>query len=261
MISAATYLEDLQSEGRYHFTTAQAVEALGVNLLATRAALRRLKQKGWIADPYRGFHVIVPPEYRNLGCRPADQFIPFLMEHLDEPYYVGLLSAARYHGAAHQSPMVFQVVLPKPRRGLHCGQVQVEFIAKKNMEATTVIERNTHSGTIRIASPEATALELVGYVNRCGYLDNVATVLMELAESVDGENLAREARQAPTAWVQRLGHLLCFVKAESLAAHLLPVLSQQRVFTVALAPWKESTDAPRDPKWDVAINEKVKPDL
>ena len=237
------------------------MEALGGNLLATRAALRRLKEKGWIADPYRGFHVIVPPEYRNLGCRPADQFIPFLMEHLGEPYYIGLLSAARYHGAAHQSPMVLQVILPKPRRGLHCGEVEVEFMARKDMEATTIVERNTHTGTIRIASPEATALELVGYVDRCGYLDNVATVLMELAESVNGENLAQEARRAPTAWVQRLGYLLCLVETEELAAHLRPVLSQRRVFTVALAPWKESTGAPRDPKWDVAINEKVEPDL
>jgi len=261
MTSAAEYLQNLQSDGRYHFTTAQAMEALKVKLPATRAALRRLKKKGWIADPYRGFHVIVPPEYRSLGCVPADQFIPFLMEHLDEPYYVGLLTAARYHGAAHQSPMVFQVVLPKPRRSLDCGGVRVQFIARKDMATTTVVEKNTRAGIIRIASPAATALELVAYVERCGYLDNVATVLTELAESVDGEHLANEARRAPTAWVQRLGYLLCLVEAEDLAAHLQPVLSQRRVYTVALAPWKESTGTLRDSKWNVAINEKVEPDL
>jgi len=44
--------------------------------------------------PYRGFYVIVSPEYRSLGCRPAEQFIPDLMEYLGEVYYAGLLSAA-----------------------------------------------------------------------------------------------------------------------------------------------------------------------
>jgi hypothetical protein len=34
-------------------------------LTATRAALRRLKEKGEIADPHCGCHVIVPPEYRE----------------------------------------------------------------------------------------------------------------------------------------------------------------------------------------------------
>ncbi len=260
MPSAAEYIQDLQSDGRYHFTTVQAMGALKIKLPATRAALRRLKMKGWVADPYRGFHVIVPPEYRSLGCLPADQFIPFLMEHLDEPYYVGLLTAARYHGAAHQSPMAFQVILPKPRRSINCGGVRVEFVARKDMAATTVVERNTRTGIIRIATPEATALELVGYVDQCGYLDNVATVLMELAESMDGENLAHEARRAPTAWIQRLGYLLRLVEAEDLATYIQFVLSQRRVFTVALAPWKKSTGAPRDSRWNLTINEKVEPD-
>ncbi len=261
MSSAASYLENLQSNGRYHFTTSDAVDALGTSPTATRAALRRLKKKGWIADPYRGFHVIVPPEYRSSGCLPADQFIPFLMQYLSEPYYVGLLSAARYHGAAHQSPMIFQVVVQKPRRGLRCDGVRVEFIGRNNMETTPVVERNTHTGVLRIASAEATALELVGYVKRSGYLDNVATVLMELAESVSGERLAQEARRAPTAWVQRLGYLLCFVEAEDLAAHLEPVLSERHVFTIALTPWVRAGGAPRDVRWNVAINEKVEPDL
>lgn len=35
--------------------------------LAVRRALLRLKKKGALATPFRGFHVIVPPEYRFLG--------------------------------------------------------------------------------------------------------------------------------------------------------------------------------------------------
>jgi hypothetical protein len=48
--------------------------------------------------------VIVPPEYRRIECLAADHFVPQLMEHLGEWYYVALLSAAELHGAAHQRP-------------------------------------------------------------------------------------------------------------------------------------------------------------
>jgi hypothetical protein len=52
-----------------------------------RAQLRRLKEQGLIAEPVRGFLVIVPPEYRHLGCLPAEQFVPQLMAIAAEPYW------------------------------------------------------------------------------------------------------------------------------------------------------------------------------
>ena len=82
MPSAAKYILDLAARGRHHFTTAEAVKALGASVPTVRAALRRLKTRGEIADPHRGFHVIVPPEYRRLGCLPADQFVPQLMRSI-----------------------------------------------------------------------------------------------------------------------------------------------------------------------------------
>lgn len=259
--SAAEYIRELQTNGRYIFTTDDARQALGSSVAATRAALRRLKKKGVIADPYRGFHVIVSAEYHRLGCRPADQFVPDLMALLGEPYYVGLLSAARYHGAAHQAPMVFQVMVPKSRRGLECGRIRVAFIARQAMRTTPVVERNTETGVIRVATAEATALEMVGYPEHCGYLDNVATVLLELVESMSGTLLCTEARRAPLAWVQRLGFLLCLVEADELAAHLEPVLAERHAFPVALVTWKDAAGAPRDARWNVAVNIDVEPDL
>jgi len=261
MPSAAGYIEALLARGQYSFTTHDAVCALGTSLAATRAALRRLKQKKLIAAPYRGFHVVVPPQYRRLGCLPADQFIAELMEHLGEPYYVGLLSAAAYHGAAHQAPMVFQVVVRRARRSLECGSVRVQFVARQDMEATPTVERNTATGVLHIASPEANAIELVGYPQHCGYLSNVATVLAELAEAMRGERLAKEARRAPLAWVQRLGYLLCLVEDDEFARPLDEVVAARDAFTVALAPWRSMKGAQRDARWRVAVNDDVEPDL
>jgi predicted transcriptional regulator of viral defense system len=183
------------------------------------------------------------------------------MAYLGEPYYVALLSAAAYHGAAHQKPLVFQVMVPKARRNLECGGVRVAFVARRDMGDTPVVERNTPAGVIRIASPAATALELVGYPEHCGYLDNVATVIAELAESIDGDHLNAEARRVPTAWVQRLGYLLVLVEQHELAQRLDGVLAASKVFVVPLAPWEGSEGAPRDSRWQVAINTDVEPDV
>jgi len=259
--SAANYIQDLQARGRYHFTTNTAVRALGGSLAAVRGALRRLKQKTLIADPHRGFHVIVPPEYRELGCLPADQFIPDLMAHLGEPYYVALLSAAAYHGAAHQRPQVFQVMVARARRAIECGRVRVRFAARRDMQATPVVQRNTPRGVLRIASAEATALELVGYAEASGGLGQVATVLRELVEAIDSTAIAAEARRAPLAWAQRLGYLLVLVEAERLALALDPILRERKPFSVALSPSLPKTGAPRDPRWNVAVNTEVEPDL
>jgi predicted transcriptional regulator of viral defense system len=257
----ADYVDELQANGHCVFTTQHAVKAIGGSESAVRAALRRLKRKGVIADPFRGFHVVVPPTYRRLGCLPAEQFIPELMEHLGEPYYAGLLTAAQYHGAAHQTPMVFQLIVPESRRDIRCGEVRVEFIARQDMRETPIVKRNTQTGFINIATPEATAIELIGYPEHCGYLDNVATVLSELAETMRGEQLVLAARRAPVAWIQRLGFVLSFVEENELAEQLESVLSERNTFTVALAPWKEMIGVRRDSRWNVAVNVELTPDL
>lgn len=130
--SASRLLRDWASRGLYHFSTEKMVDELGVSLTAARSALRRLQEKGSVASPYRGFHVVVPPEHQRLGCLPADPFVPQLMERLDIPYYAGLLTAARYHGAAHQQPRVFQVVVPKNRPPIKRGLVHVAFAARRD---------------------------------------------------------------------------------------------------------------------------------
>lgn len=257
MRSAAAYIDALQTDGRLVFTTEQAAAALERPLVAARAQLRRLRHKGEIAEPFRSFHVVVPPRYRRLGCLPADQFIADLMAHVGGPWYVALLSAAAIYGAAHQAPMALQVVVTKPRRDVVCGGVRIAFVTRSDAAATPVIERSVPTGAIRVASPEATALELVGYPEHCGYLDNVATVLAELAPALNGEGLAAEARRAPVAWVQRLGYLLTLVGANALAANLDAVLAERSVFPVALAPWLGTAGAPRDARWQVVVNTTV----
>jgi predicted transcriptional regulator of viral defense system len=260
MFSAAKYILELAAKGRHHFTTDEAAAALGASVPTVRAALRRLKAKGEIADPHRGFYVIVPPEYRRLGCLPADQFVPQLMQRLGDAYYVALLSAAELHGAAHQRPQSFQVMVKVNRRALDCGEVRVQFVARKDMERTPVIEKNTPRGPVRVASSEATALELVGYADQCGGLDNVASVLSELVEAIDPRKLLSVAAFCPIVWVQRLGYLLDVGGYRELGDVLAPHVKAQAHVVAPLVRATSKTGAERVERWKLAVNASVKPD-
>src|SRR3989442_11337241 len=139
---ARQYVEDLSAAGRHPFLAKEAQKALGISAAAVKVTLSRLAKRGVIASPARGFYVIVPPEYRSLGCLPADQFIPALMKTLSLPYYAGLLTAAQYHGAAHQRPQQFQVFLEKRRLPIACGRVRVAFLILNPLREEPVQRHN-----------------------------------------------------------------------------------------------------------------------
>jgi predicted transcriptional regulator of viral defense system len=255
------FIEGLAAKGRYHFTTEEAAQAVGSSYVAARAAIRRLRLKGRVAMPYRGFNVFVPPEYRRLGCLPAEQFVPQLLEQLGLEYYVGLLSAAEIHGAAHQRPQVFQVVVAANRPPMRCGAVRAQFVARRNASEIPAFKQNTPRGHIKIASAEATAFDLVGYVHHCGGLSNVATVLSELAEKMKAEETVRVAPLSPIPWAQRLGYLLEVAGGsavvEPLAEHVRRVAREY----APLNPRRGERGRGRSSRWKLVINEEVEADL
>lgn len=235
--------------------------ALGVSADAAKLALHRLAKQKLIASPARGFYVIVPPEYLSLGCLPADQFIPELMKRLNLPYYAGLLSAAQYHGAAHQRPQEFQVFLPKNRRPIQCGAVRVAFMARKRLKDVPVQRFNTRRGTVLASSPEATALDLVGYADRAGGLNQVATVLSELAERIDPEKLAVVARTAPVPWAQRLGYLLEHLGFAAKTPALKEYVREHARQSTRLLPKAPRRRSHRNKGWKLYVNAHVQAEL
>lgn len=260
-IHARDYISRLASAGRYHFISRDTQEALGVSADAAKLALNRLSKQGLIASPARGFYVIVPPEYRSLGCLPADQFIPMLMKKLGQPYYMGLLSAAQYHGAAHHRPQEAQVMVAKSRRPIAAGAVRVAFIVRKNILQVAVQAFNTPRGTVLVSTPEATAVDLVGYSHHVGGLDQVATMLGELAEVLDPEKLVIAAQNSPMPWAQRLGYLLEKVGAIDQAAPLKSYVRAEARQATALLPTAPHDNATRDEGWKLIINADVEAEL
>jgi predicted transcriptional regulator of viral defense system len=254
-------ISQFAAEGISSFSFSELEQRISSSPTALKSALRRLMKKGEIAMPYQGFYVIVPPEYRSLGCRPAEQFIPDLMNYLGEYYYVGLLSASEYHGAAHHRPQVFQVMVAKPRRTIISGKVQVNFIVRGNVEAIPTLLRNTVTGILKLSTPEATAFDLAGYYRHCGWLDNVATVLSELIEVIDPEKLVTVAELSPITWVQRLGYLLETVGSEEIWQPLAGYVNAKNPVRSPLLPSATIKGAKFNKRWQIYVNTKVESEI
>lgn len=260
-ITAKDLIETLASKGRYNFTSEEARQTLKVSSNASKLGLNRLARQGQIGSPTRGFYVIVPPEYRTLGCLPAEQFIPDLMNSKGLSYYAGLLTAAQYYGAAHQRPQEFQVFTQKNRRPISCGRVRVKFIARKKLNDVPVRKFNTSRGELKVSTPEATAIDLAGYPQHAGGLDQVSTVLSELAVEMDAMALVEAAATAPITWVQRLGYMLELVEAEHIAEGIKEYVGQHAREYTLLVPADKADPRERLPDWKLIVNSELEPDI
>jgi predicted transcriptional regulator of viral defense system len=238
--SLLKWVEGLQEKGYLTFTRQQAELDSGRSAIAVQSALRRLRAQGRIATPRRGFHVIVPVEYRSLGSPPGTWFVDELMAFLGQPYYVGLLSAAAIHGAAHQQPMVLQVITDRPTRALRVGRVAIKFSSDRRLLRVPVMGKQTETGSMKVSTPEATAFDLVRFPAEAGHWSNVATVLGELAEMLVPRELARIAPLFQVPDAQRLGYLLDTLGHRELTGALRAWLEGQRPRALALRPGREA---------------------
>jgi hypothetical protein len=123
------------------------------------------------------------------------------------------------------------------------------------------LRMNTETGTMRVSTPEATVFDLLRHVEACGHLDNVATVIAELADVIAPRAFVRAAAVAHVTEIQRAGYLLELVGREELARSLESVLQRRRVSMARLRPGAESKGVPTSRRWKLALNEHVEPDL
>lgn len=256
------YVAGLQSNGRYTFTRDEALKALSVSGLALKKSLERLAKKNNIVLVHRGFYVIVPAEYRTRGVLPPEWFIGDLMQFMGLKYYVGLLSAAAIHGAAHQQPQEFHVVIPRSQRDIRVGNLSIRFFKKAHLSSTPVIETKTSTGYIRVSEPAGTAIDLVSYEGRIGGLSRVITVLQELAEFLKPDTLVNAAKvEKNIAPVQRLGYLLEKIGHGSLLTELVAWISMRHPRPAPLQPGVSRKSSVRNLKWNILVNIDLEGDL
>ena len=232
----SSYVSGLLSSGRTVFIAEEAELALGVGHGAFLDAAERLQRREALLNLRQGFYVVVPPQFASWGAPPPTWYIDALMQREGQAYYVGLLKAAELHGATHQAVMEFQVVTAKRLPRIRAGRSLIVFYYRKDMDAVKagIEDRKTDTGTMKISSAALTALDLLRYPQASGGIDNVATVLSDLGQKIDPEQLAALSALAERPVVQRLGYLLEHLDQDALTEPMLEALQAR-----GSLPWTE----------------------
>jgi predicted transcriptional regulator of viral defense system len=251
----------LLSQGRPWITLEDAAVLLGTSEPVAADALAYLREAHQFFSPSPGLYVPLPPEYKSWGALPAADFIDPLMTHLGHGYYVGLLSAAELHGAAHQRPQAFQVVTDARVRDRELGRARLRFYVSAVAKDVPTQRMNAATGQICVSTPATTALDLVARPSAAGGLNNVATVLYELADEglLTASGWSASAPWYPTAVLRRTGWLLDHVGAAAGQDGLLDVAGKPgpRVYLEPAVAHRGSAAN----RWNLVVNIDVEPDL
>ena len=266
MTSIASWIGEKPPRGKYTFTKDEVVAAFPDMSAGTIArALTREVSKGRIMSPLRGFYVIVPDEYVLRGTVPQPFYLDDMMQYLGRKYYVALLSAASYHGASHQVPLSFSVMIEPPSmRNKKGDKYQTLFFCKSHIPEKYVEKRQTRNGYLNVSGPELTAVDLITYQAKTGSVTRAATVLAELVEKLDFGRLEPDfVEQVPVSSMQRLGYILDVVLEETEAAEAVYDLMKRagaQMQYVPLKAGKRAVGCDKDTRWKVIVNETIEID-
>lgn len=260
------WVEEQLSLGRYGFSLNSLRESFDKHSeTAIKFALKRLTDKGKIISIYKGYYLIIPPQYSGKGILPPALFVDPFMKFLERPYYAALLNAAAYHGASHQQPQeyfvmtTFPVLRPTEKRGLKLNYVSVKIIPKQLLE-----QKKTESGYLNVSNPALTATDLVQFEKRIGGLNRAATVLNELTEGLNPADFNTTLLEhVPVTALQRLGYLLEFCCFNTELADALFIAMEKKSLKFYRIPLKASGSVKgfsSANRWSVIENTKIEID-
>ena len=227
-------------------------------------AIQREKKCGRIYSPYKSFYVIVPVHYVTRGSVPPAYYMDSLMHYLEKRYYMGLLSAATFWGAAHQRSQVDYVFVERPVLKGFAEPTDVKVYGLSRFPFEYTVTRNGECGVVRYSNAELTACDLVQNASALGGYSVVATILRELLESADFHRAAEGVFCLfSSAVIQRLGYLVAEVLEDGVQGSVIydewrkmPVARR----TIPLNAERRTKGASVSKRWMIVVNEIVEED-
>ena len=228
--------------------------------------LNLLIKKSEIFPVFKGFYSVIPVGYALMGIVPPEFYIDDLMKYLGRSYYVSLLNAAAFYGAAHQKSQVFSVITSLPTlRNTTKKNTRIAFIStRKEIPQKWLKTIRGENGDFYVSKPELTAVDLITFQKEIGGLNRACTVLYELMEVVKFGKLDKTFFDyVPTSTVQRLGYLLENELEQGEQAGILFSKAQIhgcKFQKIPLKYSKSTADCATNEKWKIIINEKIEID-
>lgn len=258
------WIEECQSKGKLAFSLPELKRNFeNASETSLRRMLDRISEKGKVVSVFKGYYVIVPPQYFSKGILPPAMFIDGLMKFLERKYYVALLNAAALHGAAHQQPQEYFVVTEYPvLRATQKKGIKINYISTRQLPPEILTEKKkTETGYITVSNPLLTAIDLISYEKRIGGLNRAATVINELAETIKPTAINEETiKYATASSLQRLGFILEEILDIKTLSEKIFSLTQKTGVKFYLIPLKASGEKTKEQineKWKLMIGTEI----
>jgi predicted transcriptional regulator of viral defense system len=261
------WIEECQSKGKLAFNLAELRHSFQSDTeTALKRVLDRLSEKEKVVSIFKGYYLIIPPQYSSKGILPPSMFMDGLMKFLERRYYVGLLNAAAIHGASHQQPQEYFVVTeypvlrPTKKKGL-----KINYISTRQLPPETLTEKKkTETGYITVSNPVLTAIDLINYEKKIGGLNRATTIISELVESIRPKDINEELiNYASVSSLQRLSYILEEMLNRNDLAEKINKQCKKAGIKFYLIPLKASGKKSKDvlnEKWKLMINTEIEID-
>ena len=260
------WIIDRERTGRPCFSRDEVAGAFpSLSASSIDSSLSRFRSNSLIQAVHRGFYCVIPAHYAYVGKVPPAYYMDELMKWLGKPYYITLLSAAEMFGAAHQKPMVTQIMTELPCFSYSKKKNDsVDWQFRSHVPSQFVLRRNGENGQVAYSNAELTAVDLVRYSHSAGGLSSVATVLAELRETTDFNGAGQGVfKTADLADVQRLGYIYDAILgdgAQSETIHDELITMCRDLKPVVLDLGLPSDGAKINRRWKVRVNHKIEVD-
>ena len=247
----------------YSFSLDELIRNSSKSKEALKSELKRLAEKKEVVNLRKGFYLILTPRYRIFGRLPFELFIDKLFKHLNRPYYVACLSAARFQGAAHQQIQKDYIITELPAVRNIQNPVSINFLTSTPWPKMNIQKRKSDAGYFNISTPSLTVADLIHYQSKLGGLNKQFTVIEELSEEIAQIDLKNLLKWYPNkSALQRLGYLFEQIRSNNELPALIHDELKRRGFHPVLLNHKKGQKAgSTGNRWKIDANIQLESDL
>ncbi|MEY3421113.1 MAG: hypothetical protein RIR48_1402 [Bacteroidota bacterium] len=263
-MNAKEYIKYLLSIENYSFSLDEIAKETAGSSNSLKFELLRLSDKGEIVNLRKGFYLIIIPRYSSAKKLPLQLYCEKLFKYLDRNYYVGLLSAAKFHGASHQQIQRDYLITEKPKfNDISKNAIDIRFFTTTNWPDKNIQQKKSDAGIFKISSPALTIVDLIHYQTKLGGIIRILETIEELIEELTESDLADLLSWYPNkSTLQRFGFLLEDLGMEVEFQEMIhSKLKAKNFFPVLLSPNSNEKPGAVDNRWKVDVNVKLENDL
>ncbi len=263
-LTTAEYIKKLLSVEEYSFSVDEIRRETKRTDISIKRELDRLSEKGEIVNLRKGFYLIITPRYSSVQKLPIQLYCEKLFKYLDRNYYVGLYSAARFHGASHQQAQRDYVIIEQPKfNDISKNTIDIRFLTTSNWSEKNIQIKKSDAGIFKISSPALTIADLIHHQTKLGGINRMLAIIEELTEELTKTDFVDLLNWYPNkSTLQRLGFLLEELEVEEGFQEMVySKLKDKNFFPVLLSPKSRGKPGAVHNRWKVDVNVKLESDL